>query len=66
VQPNHLRGTWDHHDSIKIEADLYERRGSGAVTDGADPVTGRPQSGALHRAAESEFRALCGGLIGGR
>jgi hypothetical protein len=62
LAPSHLRGTWNHKDSLKIEAELYERRGPGAVTNSADPVTGQPQLGALHRASESEFRALCAAM----
>jgi hypothetical protein len=64
LAPSRLAGTWNHQDSLKIEADLYERRGKGAVTNSADPVTGKPQPGALHRGAESDFRALCGELAG--
>ena len=65
LAPSHLRGAWNRRDSLRIEADVYLRRGASAITDSADPETGRPQQGALHRAGESEFRALCGRLVGG-
>ena len=48
---------WNGRDSLRVEADLYLRRGASAITDGADAETGAPQPGALHRAALAEFRA---------
>jgi len=66
LAPSHLRGTWNHEDSLTVDADLYLRRGVSAITDAADPETGRPQPGALHRAGEADFRTLCAGLNDGR
>jgi hypothetical protein len=59
LAPSHLRGMWNGRDSLRVEADLYLRRGASAITDGADPETGTPQPGALHRADPSEFGATC-------
>ncbi len=66
LAPSHLRGTWNHEDSLRIEADLYQRRGVSAITDGADPETGRPQLGALHRGGEADFRTACNRMNDGR
>jgi hypothetical protein len=62
LAPSHLRGMWNGHDSLRVEADLYLRRGVAAITDGADPETGRPQPGALHRGDAREFGAACNRL----
>ena len=62
LAPSHLRGEWDLRDSLNIEADLYVRAGASAITNSADPETGRPQSGALRRANEAAFRTRCAGL----
>jgi len=59
LTPSNLRGMWNGRDSLRVEADLYLRRGASAITDGADAETGAPQPGALHRAALAEFRATC-------
>jgi hypothetical protein len=62
LAPSHLRGTWDQRDSLKVEADLYLRQGASAITNSADPETGHPQPGALHRANANEYPALCARL----
>ena len=59
LAPSHLRGMWDRRDSLRIEADLHLRRGKSAITNSADPETGPPQPGALHRANANEYPALC-------
>jgi hypothetical protein len=64
LAPSHLRGSWDHRDSLRIEADLYVRQGASAITNSADPETGQPQPGALHRASANEYPALCRRLRG--
>ena len=64
LAPSHLRGMWNQRDSLRIEADLHMRRGKSAITDSADPETGRPQPGALHRALPNEYAALCRRLRG--
>jgi hypothetical protein len=64
LAPSHLRGAWNGSDSLKIEADLYLRRGASAITNSADPETGPPQPGALHRASPNEYPALCRRLRG--
>jgi hypothetical protein len=66
LAPSHLRGMWNGRDSLRIEADLYLRRGASAITDGADPETGAPQPGALHRAEPKEFSATCNRLASTR
>jgi hypothetical protein len=66
LAPSHLQGRWNARDSLAIAADLYVRRGASAITDSADPDTGRPASGGLHRGTEAEFRALCGRIGGER
>ena len=66
LTPSNLRGAWNGHDSLRVEADLYLRRGVSAITDGADPETGAPQPGALHRGPLQEFRATCNGLASTR
>ena len=59
LAPSHLRGAWDGRDSLRIEADLHLRQGAAAITNGADPETGQPQPGALHRAEPNEYPRLC-------
>ena len=59
LAPSHLRGAWNGHDSLRIEADLHLRQGASAITNSADPETGQPQPGALHRANANEYPALC-------
>ena len=62
LAPSHLRGAWDQRDSLNVEADLYVRQGASAITNSADPETGHPQAGALHRANANEYPALCARL----
>jgi hypothetical protein len=64
LAPSHLRGAWDGRDSLRIEADLYLRQRQSAITSTADPETGPPQRGALHRADVNEYPALCARLRG--
>ena len=59
LAPSHLRGMWNQRDSLRIEADLHMRQGKSAITNSADPETGVPQPGALHRAGANEYPALC-------
>jgi hypothetical protein len=59
LAPSHLRGAWDGRDSLRIEADLYMRRGAAASTISNDPDLGAPQLGALHRAEPREYAKLC-------
>lgn len=66
LAPSHLRGAWDLRDSLRIEADLHVRQGAAAITNSADPETGQPQPGALHRAQPNEYAALCERLWTGR
>jgi len=66
LAPSFLRGMWNGRDSLRVEADLYLRRGESAITDSADPVTGAPQPGALHRADAREFSATCHRLASAR
>ena len=66
LAPSHLRGMWNGRDSLRVEADLYLRRGAATITSSADPETGPPQPGALHRAALQEFRTTCNGLASAR
>jgi hypothetical protein len=66
LAPSHLRGAWDLRDSLRIEADFYVRQGASAITSSADPETGQPQPGALHRAQPNEYPALCARLQAGR
>jgi hypothetical protein len=62
LAPSHLRGLWNQRDSLRIEADLHLRRGKAAITDSADPETGPPQPGALHRAGATEYATQCARL----
>jgi hypothetical protein len=64
LAPSHLRGMWNQRDSLRIEVDLYLRQGKAAITSTADPETGPPQAGALHRANPNEYPALCSRLRG--
>ena len=59
LAPSHMRGTWNHQDSLRVEVDLHMRRGKSAITSTDDPETGLPQPGALHRASANEYPALC-------
>jgi hypothetical protein len=62
LAPSHLRGAWDGRDSLRIEADLHVRQGASAITNSADPETGQPQPGALHRAEPNDYPRLCRNL----
>jgi hypothetical protein len=62
LAPSHLRGAWNGRDSLRVEADLHVRQGAAAITNSADPETGRPQPGALHRANPNEYPRLCRNL----
>jgi len=64
LAPSHMRGMWNHKDSLRVEADLHMRQGKSAITNTADPETGPPQAGALHRASANEYPALCRRLRG--
>ena len=59
LAPSHLRGMWNQRDSLRIEADVHMRQGKAAITNSADPETGPPQPGALHRAPPNEYAVLC-------
>ena len=62
LAPSHLRGAWNGRDSLRIEADLHVRQGAAAITNSADPETGRPQPGALRRASPNEYPRTCRSL----
>ena len=64
LAPSHLRGMWNRLDSLRVEVDLHMREGKAAITNSADPETGPPQPGALHRAGANEYPALCRRLRG--
>jgi hypothetical protein len=66
LAPSHLRGMWNGADSLRVEADLHVRQGTAAITNSADPETGSPQPGALHRAGANEYPAVCERLRAGR
>jgi len=56
---NTFESQWDGADAITGSVGFVRRRGVSAMTDGADPHTGRPGTVALHRGSEDEFRRLC-------
>jgi hypothetical protein len=66
LAPSFMRGSWDHRDSLRVEVDLYLRRGASAITSTAYSETGPPQFGALHRADPNDYAALCRQLNGRR
>lgn len=57
---NTVESRWDGAHAIAGTAGFVLRRGVSAITDGADPHTGRPGTVALRRGSEDEFRRLCG------
>ena len=59
LQPSHLRGRWDGRDAVVLDADVHLRRGASAVSDTADPDTGRPARAEMRRGGEPELQALC-------
>ena len=59
LAPSHIRGQWDRANSLALEVSLHLRRGRSAITNSADPDTGRDTPMTLTRGAEAEFDALC-------
>ena len=59
LTPAALRGSWNQHDSLRVDADLYVSHRGARVANPRDAETNTPQRGALHRADSSELRRVC-------
>ena len=66
LAPGQMRGRWNGHDSLALEADMYLRRGQSAIRGSDDPNTSRPAHIGLRRGSEAEFRARCGAILARR
>ena len=64
LAPSHIKGRWNGNDSIDLEVSLHLRRGQAAISNSADPDTGRDTPVTLKRGTEAHFTALCGMLTG--
>jgi hypothetical protein len=59
LAPSHMKGRWGGNDSIDLEISLHLRRGKSAISNSADPDTGRDTPATLNRGTEAQFTALC-------
>jgi hypothetical protein len=59
LAPSHMKGRWGGGDSIELEISLHLRRGKSAISNSADPDTGRDTPATLNRGTEAQFTALC-------
>lgn len=64
LAPSHIKGRWSGGDTVDLAVSLYLRRGKSAITDTADPDTGRDTQATLERGTEADFTALCAGMRG--
>ena len=62
LAPSHMKGRWSGNDSIDLEVSLHLRRGKAAISNSADPDTGRDTPVTLNRGTEAQFTALCSRL----
>ena len=62
LAPSHMKGRWGGRDSIDLEISLHLRRGKSAISNSADPDTGRDTPATLNRGTEAQFTALCSRL----
>ena len=62
LAPSHIKGRWGGSDSIDLEVSLHLRRGKAAISNSADPDTGRDTPVTLRRGTEAQFTALCSRL----
>lgn len=62
LAPSHMKGRWGGGDSIDLMVSMHMRRGKSAITNSADPDTGRDQAVTLKKGTEAQFTALCRGL----
>ena len=63
LAPSHLYGRFDGSDSLALEASLYLRRGTSAITQSDDPDTGLKNTPlTLRRGTEAMFTSACGRL----
>jgi hypothetical protein len=62
LAPSHIKGWWGGGDSIDLEISLHLRRGKSAISNSADPDTGRDTPATLKRGTESQFTTLCSSL----
>ena len=61
LSPSHIQGRWNGGDSVDLAVSLYMRKGNSAITNSADPDTGRDQQVTLKRGTEAQFNSLCAG-----
>jgi hypothetical protein len=59
LAPSHIRGRWDGANTLGLDVSLYLRRGKSAITDSADPDTGRDTPMTMQHGTEAEFNSLC-------
>ena len=64
LAPSHIKGRWSGSDSVDLEVSLHLRRGKSAISNSADPDTGRDTPVTLNRGTEAQFTALCSRLPG--
>ena len=66
LAPSHIRGGWNGKDSLALEADVHMRRGKSAISNSADPNTGKPATIGMKHGNEAEFAAICARGLGER
>ena len=59
LSPSTIKGRWGGGDTVDLTVSMYMRKGKSAITDTADPDTGRPQHATLERGTEAQFNSLC-------
>jgi hypothetical protein len=62
LAPSHIYGRFAGSDSLALEASLYLRRGTSAISGSDDPDTGRNTGLTLRRGTEATFTSVCGRL----
>ena len=62
LTPSTMNGRWDGGDALSLDVSLYLRQGKSAITNTADPDTGRDTPLMMTRGTQADFDSLCGRL----
>jgi len=62
LAPSHMKGRWSGGDSIDLSISLHLKRGKSAISNSADPDTGRDTQATLGRGTDAKFSSICQGL----
>ena len=62
LAPSHMKGRWSGGESIDLQISLHLERGKSAISNSADPDTGRETPATLNRGTEARFSSICQSL----